>query len=181
MATRRVNLILSAEVRPPFKRVGMPDRAPQNIGCEHPEAVSTRRLGSPADVQQCVACGAEWSAGSPRNDTLVPAVLTGESGYYVPSNATHCRRCGDTNWDDDRLCITCTHGAFASQNPDGSWREDGPTNLRDLAYEPAGHVPTRYAFVDPSESGCFIPNAGTSEYLAELQEWANRHRLDSAG
>lgn len=178
MASRHVNLVLSADVRPPFKCVWLPDRALQSIGCEHSEVVSTRRLGSPGDMQQCVACGAQWSDSPPWSDALVPAVLTGEPGYYVPPNVSHCRRCGDTNWDDGRMCITCTYGAFASQNPDGSWREDGPTSLRDLAYEPAGHDYS-VRFVDPSESG-FIPNAGTSEHLAKIQEWANRHRLDSA-
>lgn len=36
-------------------------------------------------------------------------IQRGEPGWYVPADATHCPRCGDQNWDDTRLCLTCTH------------------------------------------------------------------------
>ncbi len=34
----------------------------------------------------------------------------GEVGWYVPAGAHWCPRCGDQNWDDNRLCLTCTYG-----------------------------------------------------------------------
>jgi hypothetical protein len=36
-------------------------------------------------------------------------VQRGEPSWYVPADATHCPRCGDQNWDDTRMCLTCTH------------------------------------------------------------------------
>lgn len=30
-------------------------------------------------------------------------------GFLVPHAVEHCPRCGDTNYDDDRICLTCTY------------------------------------------------------------------------
>jgi ribosomal protein L37E len=52
----------------------------------------------------------------PTSDT----VLQGELGWYVPDGHTFCPRCGDQNWNEHRLCITCTHGD--SDYRDGEFR-----------------------------------------------------------
>jgi len=45
-----------------------------------------------------------------RGNSLVALVLVGEAGWYVPSDVVWCPRCGDQNWTDERICITCTDG-----------------------------------------------------------------------
>lgn len=44
-----------------------------------------------------------------KNDGWRPPSASGPVGWYVPPEATHCPRCGDQNWDDTRLCLTCTY------------------------------------------------------------------------
>jgi hypothetical protein len=61
---------------------------------------------------------------------LVPvsaaAAVAGVAGWYVPAGQDHCPRCGDTNFDERRRCITCTDGddAYADGLFADGWSAD---------------------------------------------------------